>query len=262
MKPGHCAIIVLLASILVLGAATAGTVMEWKTFDRLSYDWRGDSVPYEFVLRLPMDYDSGGEFTQIEISRGGQVLLTVTDEDGISKYLEGLEYSSNNLKKLAGRNLLHSKHLLMLPDVTGRSRYPILFLFGPGYASSPPSFHVISLGDDGIPKEILRLRNFSIFELADLNNDSVPEIIGKKCFSQSFSEGFLTYDPYSVYRFGDKAISSMIFDLALTRKYNETNYYGWAGPKCREDVTVVLHPQGGGKPVIMDTEKAKALSKK
>lgn len=260
MKPGHFTISVLFVSLFVFCATTTGVAAEWRTFGTVSYDWRGESLPYDFVLRVPTDYDGGDDFTQLEIIRHGEVVFTVTDENGITKYSQAIE--NRDIKKIISRNLLHSEHLLMVPTIKGRSRFPLLFLFGRAYASQPGSLHVISLSDDGVPKEILSLKNFDLYNLADLNNDSVPEIIGKKCLSQSFGEGVLTYDPFSVYRFGDTATSPMIFDLALTREYNKANYYGWAGPNCREDLAVVLHPPGGGKPVIMDAEKAKALLKK
>jgi hypothetical protein len=259
MKPSHFAIPFLFLSIFAWCATTTRPAVEWRTFGTVSYDWKGTSVPYDFVLRVPTDYDGRNYFTQLEIIRQGEVVFTVTDEDGITKYSRAI--ANRDIKKITSGNLLHSEHLLMMPTIKGRSRFPLLFLFGRAYASQPGSLHVISLSDDGVPKEILSLKNFDFYNLADLSHDSVPELIGKKCLSQSFGEGVLTYDPFSVYRFGATATSPMIFDLALTREYNKVNYYGWAGPNCREDLAVVLHPPGGGKPVIMDAEKAKALLK-
>jgi hypothetical protein len=263
MKPSHFAIPVLFASLFVFCAPTTGPAAEWRTFGRVSYDWRGDSVPYDFVLRVPTDEDLEDLFTQLEIIRHGEVVFTVIDKDGIMPYTYTNE--TGDIKKITSRNLLHSEHLLMVPTIKGRSRFPLLFMFGRGGPAEPGSVHVISLSDAGDPKEILSLNKFAIHNLADLNNDSVPELIGKKCFSQGWGEGnkeFLTYAPFSVYRFGDTAISPMIFDLALSREYNEAHYYGWAGPHCRGDLVVVLHPPGGGKPVIMDKKKAEALLKK
>jgi hypothetical protein len=265
MRPGLFLSSALIIVILVLGVTATSPAKEWKTFSRISYDWRGDSAPYEFVMRVPIDYDSGGEFTQLVIMQGGKAVLTVTDENGIAEHsLDGISHSSNEMKEMAKKNLLRSKHLLMIPNVTGRSRFPLLFFFGPGYASNPPSLHVISLGDDGVPKEILGLKNYNVHELVDLNKDSVPELIGRNCSPETYgmNEEFQTYAPFSVYRFGDTAVSPMILDLGLTRKYNEANYYGWAGPDCNQNLAVVLRPPGGGKPVIMDAKKAEALFKK
>ncbi|MBJ6802818.1 hypothetical protein [Geomonas propionica] len=124
--------------------------------------------------------------------------------------------------------------------------------------------HIIALGDDGIPKEILNLENFEIRSFAALDKDKTPELIGYPCFSQSWGPefSFLTYDPFHVYRFGATATSEMTMDLQLTESYNRKNYYGWAGPECSEDIAVVLHPPGGGKPVVMDAEKAKVIFEK
>jgi len=251
-----CAILLVLAPI---SAAVGTPAMKWKTIETLNYNWCAATVAYEFVLTVPVDYDSGGDFTRLQVMKDGKVVLEVNDDDGIAKYTQ--EIPDGPMREDSRRNLLASEHLLMLPSVQGKSKCPVLMMFGYSYASSPGSLHVISMNDKQVPFEILRLRNFSLVEIKDLDNDGVPEIVGKECLSQSFGPGILTYDPYSVYRFSANAGSPMKLDIVLSKKYNETNYYGWAGIKCREDISVVLHPPGGGKPAIMDAAKAQALVK-
>jgi hypothetical protein len=233
--------------------------VSWKTVDSFTYDWMGDGKPYEFILDIPADYDSEGDFTRLRISRAGRFLLTVQDDDGIAKVT--VEASEFQVKKLLEGNPVPSPHLLFTPAVRGSSKVPLLFLFGCAYASSPGSLHVLALGNNGIPKEILYLRNFMLSEACDLNRDGKLELVGKPCLSQSFGDDLFTYDPYHVYRFGTSATSPMRLDVALSKRYNLGHYYGWAGMKCREDIAVVLHPPGGGKPVIMETKKAMALKK-
>jgi hypothetical protein len=232
---------------------------KWKTVETLSYSWCAVAMPFEFVLSIPVDHDSEGDFTRLQVVKGGTVVLAINDEDGMAKYSQ--EIPDGPMREQCAKNLLASEHLLMLPSVKGRSDCPILMMFGCSYASSPGSLHVIALGDARVPREILRLRNFSLAEVKDLDSDGVPEIIGKECFSQSMAPGIFTYDPYSVYRFGAHAGSPMKLDVALSKRFNETNYYGWAGIKCREDIAVVLTPPGGGRPVLMDAAKAQALVK-
>jgi hypothetical protein len=241
--------------------ASVASATQWKTVEKAHYDWNGDRNLYDFVLRAPADYDAGGDFTQLQIMREGKVVLEVNDNDGLAKLADAL--SSEN-KKLKKKNILKSKYLLMISSVKGRSKHPLLLLFGWAYGSSPGSLHVIALGDDGIPKEILNLENFEIRSFVDLDKDKIPELIGYPCFSQSWGPGysFLTYDPFHVYRFGATATSGMTMDLQLTESYNRKNYYGWAGPECSEEIAVVLHPPGDGKPVVMDAEKAKTLFRK
>jgi hypothetical protein len=54
----------------------------------------------------------------------------------------------------------------------------------------------------------------------------------------------------------------MTFDLKLTESFNKKNYYGWAGPACSEEIVVVLHPPGGGRPLIMGAKKAQRIMRK
>jgi hypothetical protein len=233
----------------------------WKTIEVVRYDWHADGQEYEFVLLVPSVYDAGGDFTRLDIARYGKVVYTLTDSDGLTKYNDDWIDGNWLFRK---KNILKSKYLLMVPGIKGNSNYPLLLLFGWSYASSPGSLHIVALGNDGIPKDILNLTNFDITRFADLNQDSIPELIGNKCLSQSWGPDydFLTYDPYSVYRFGSGATSQMVFDIKLTESFNRQNYYGWAGPECSEDKAIVLHPPGGGKPLLLDADKAKNLFSK
>jgi hypothetical protein len=232
----------------------------WKTVEKVSFDWVGDKNPYVFLLKAPSGYNDGGNYLQLQIMREGKVLITINGDEGFAKLDDALA-PENSLKK---RNILESEHLLMIPSLKGRSKYPLLLLFGWAYGSSPGSIHVVALGDDQVPKEILNLKTFGINSFADLDKDNIPEIIGQPCFSQSWgtNNSFLTYDPFHVYRFGAEATSAMKLDLQLTEIYNKKNYYGWAGAKCSEDIAVVLHPPAGGKPVVMDADKARGLFEK
>lgn len=247
--------------LAIFFAASGASAAQWKTVEKVSYDWRGDKRPYDFVLLAPAGYDAGGDCTQLQIVREGKVVLEVNDDDGLAMLSDALTLEN---KVLAKENILKSAHLLMSSSLKGKSKQPLLLFFGWAYASSPGSLHIIALGDDGIPKQILNLRNFEVRSFEDLDKDSTPELIGYPCFSQSWGPEypFLTYDPFHVYRFGASATSEMTMDPELTESYNKQSYYGWAGPECSEEIAVVLHPPGGGKPVVMDAEKAKALFRK
>lgn len=241
------------------------STLKTKVVESFEYNWAGsDSEPYKFILQGPDDDNYQENFTRVQISYKGKVVFMLSDKWGL--YVQYKEKYvtltlSDTLKNSCLKNPLKSDYLLMIPVIRGKSKYPLLFIFGWPYASSPGSLHVISLCDDGVPITILELQNFDLYDIKDVDGDSVPELIGKECCSQSWGHDFLTYDPYSVYRFGLTSASNMSLDMKLSQKYNEDNYYGWAGIKCQEDIAIVLHPPGGGKPVIMDSEKAKALFK-
>ena len=259
MKMRDCAAALLL-SVCAAGVSTGQEQpRHWKLVDRVTYDWRGDSDPYEFVMSIPDNHDAAGDYTQLRIIRGGHEIFRSVDPDGLAKVKEAL--LSPELVKASGRNLLSTGHLLMLPGLTGRSRFPLLMLFGWGYGSGPGSFHVVALDDDGLPKEILSLANFDLTGVIDLDHDGVPELVGRKCLAQEWGSHLLTYAPFLVYRFGATATSLMVLDTALSRAFNEDHAYGWAGSECNEDLAIVLHPPGGGKPRIMPAREAEALYK-
>ena len=239
-------------------ADAAPTPTQWKIVQSVSYDWAGDGTEYLFTLSIPDSWDDAGDFTKLQITKRGKIVYELTDTSGLVKYDEGI---SGEMKHIAKRNLLPSPYLLMLPGA-GKADSPILFLFGWAYASSPGSLRIIKLAKDEIPKEALYLESFEAAAFADLDHDLRMELVGKKCFSQGFGPDLLTYDPYSVFRFGDAQDAPMTLDLPLSEDYNKKNYLGWAGPDCREDVAVVPHPPGLGKPVILPTKEAEALFQK
>jgi hypothetical protein len=88
----------------------------------------------------------------------------------------------------------------------------------------------------------------------------VAEVIGYPCLSQEWGNGLITYDPYNVYKLGGVSGTSASLSLPLSRNYNLSHYYGWAGAQCSEDLAVVIHPPGGGKPLIMNAKKAERIT--
>lgn len=230
----------------------------WRTVQTLDYDWAGDGVAYQFTLSIPDPWYDAGDFTRLQIARRGKVVYELVDPSGLERYQDEI---GEEMKRSAKGNLLPSPYLLLLPGA-GKTDKPVLFAFGWPYASSPGSLRVITLAQDGTPRESLYLETFWLAAYTDLNHDSHLELVGKKCFSQQFGPDLLTYDPYSVFRFGDGHGAPLAMDLALSEDYNRKHSYGWAGPDCREDVAVVRHPPGRDKPVILPVKEAEALFSK
>jgi hypothetical protein len=243
--PASIFTIALMGCLFMLPLANLGEEPSPTTF---VYDWAKNGSPYQFVL-----LDS----KEVIIRQKGKVLLTLHDDYGIAKY-SGTSYSKP-FKEMTKMNILKSEYLLMLDSFKGKSQYPLLMVFGEGIASDPGAFHVIALSKDGTPHEIMSLENFYIEEIVDLNNDGIQEIIGKKCLSQLWGACFSTYDPFSVYCFGKHSTDKMKYKMTMSRSYNKKHYYGWAGPNCREDVAVVLHPKEGGKPIIIKAQTAEKI---
>ena len=109
------------------------------------------------------------------------------------------------------------------------------------------------------PVVVLRKKELDLVGFSDVDNDGVPEVIGAPCMSQEFGDHLLTYDPLHVYAI-KKGGRPAELSIPLSRAYNEAHYYGWVGPNCSEEWAVVLHPPGGGKPVIMRTAEAEKLT--
>lgn len=246
------------ASSISSNETTNAAPTKWKIVQKFNYDWAGDGKVYEFTLSIPDPWNDAGDFTELKISRNGKVVYVLSDQSGLVKFESEI---SDEMKKRAKQNLLSSPYLLMLPS-DGKTGMPVLFVFGWPYGSSPGSSRMISLSKDGEPKEVFYRETFMVTAFTDFNHDSQLNLIGKECLSQGWGPDLLTYDPFTVFRFGETLSSPMTLDLALSEAYNKKEYYGWAGPKCREDVAVVLHPPGNGKPVIMDAKEAEALFNK
>lgn len=228
---------------------------EWKQVEELHFAWAGHATT--LILDRPTDYDGGGDFTRLRILMPSHQEFVLLDNDGLENFREGAcKYKKTGFCR--ERNLIASEHVLALP----RSRSEVLLVFGWSYASSPGSFHLIALNGDGTPYELLSLKEFDFDKFVDVEGDSDRGLVGKKCFSQEFGDGLLTYDPYSVYLFPKSSSRAATYSLELSKQYNVKHYFGWAGPDCREDVAVVLHPPSGGKPMILDTKAAEKLRSK
>jgi len=240
----------LIVFVIVL-ASFASAQAQWKKVETLRYDWVGSGSAATFTL----GYDGGGEFTRVRVLTPGNPEFVLSDEDGLTNFRK--DTCENKKFGLCTRkNLFPSDRLFFYRLPSGEV---LLFVFGWTYASSPGSVHVLALDRNGMPHEMLSLRDFDIDDLIDVDGDGTPEIVGKKCFSQEWGDHLLTYDPYSVYRLPKQSTMQASYSLELSKQYNLKRYYGWAGPNCREDVAVVLHPPGAGKPVIMNSKEAEKL---
>lgn len=247
-----------LISLVTLVTSLASAQTQWKQVETLHYDWAGTGKPATLILEIASDHYGGGEFDRVRILTPGNPEFVLQDKDGLTNFpKDTCQYKKFGLCKKA--NLVSSERLFFYRLPSGGT---LLFVFGWAYASSPGSFHALALTAKGMPREILSLREFDLDDMIDVDGDGTPEFVGKKCFSQEWGNHLLTYDPYSVYRLPTSPTGAATYSRELSKQYNLKNYYGWAGEDCREDVAVVVHPPGGGKPVIMNSKEAEKLSEK
>jgi hypothetical protein len=226
---------------------------DWAVAEEFDFDWQGNGQPAHFKIEQSQDEQT----SRLTISIKGQKDWVLENDDVWEEFARDFLKEEDVLKK--NRNLVASKYAFSL--AASPSARPWIFLVTPQYGSDPGTLFVLALDSAGHPAIILK-RTLHIKEFRDLDGDGVAEIAGQPCFSQSWSDKLLTYDPLHIYKLEGKPKPELKLSLPLSQDYNLKHYYGWAGPDCSEDLAVVLHPPGGGKPVVMKTEEAKKMLEK
>jgi len=223
---------------------------DWGVAEEFDFDWQGNGQPGHFKIEQSQD----DQISRLTISIKGQKDWVLENDDVWEEFARDFLKEEDFLKK--NRNLAASKYAFSLaPSPSAR---PWIFLVTPQYGSDPGNLFVLALDSAGHPAIILKT-TLHIKEFRDLDGDGVAEIAGQPCFSQSWSDNLLTYDPLHVYKLESTPRPELKISLPLSKDYNLKHYYGWAGPDCSEDLAVVVRPPGGGKPVIMKTEDAKKM---
>jgi hypothetical protein len=223
--------------------------------EEFDFNWLGDGVPAHFKIQQgPAEQRS-----RLTIHIPYQPDFVLDNDDVWDEFKNDFLREETFLRR--HKNLAASKYAYALsPAVSGDIR-PLVFLVTAAYGSDPGNLFVLALDSSHHPKLILKT-TFHITEFSDLDGDGVSEIAGEPCFSQTWGNDLWTYDPLHVYKLKTTPEPELKLSLPLTQEYNLKHYYGWAGPDCSEELAVVLHPPGGGKPVIMKEKEAERLFEK
>jgi hypothetical protein len=237
----------------ISAAQTQKQPKDWGVAEEFDFDWLGKGQPAHFKIEQSQDE----QISRLTISIKGQRNWVLENDDVWEEFARDFLKEEDFLKK--NKNLAASKYAFSLAPAP--SARPWIFLVTPQYGSDPGTLFVLALDSSGHPAIILKT-TLHIREFRDLDGDGVAEIAGQPCFSQSWSDNLLTYDPLHVYKFESTPKPELKLSLPLSQDYNMKHYYGWAGPDCSEDLAVVVHPPGGGKPVIMKTQEAKKMLEK
>jgi hypothetical protein len=249
--------------LLLLSAYSVSLSAQWTHVETAHYDWNRDGKAYTFVLDIPKSWDAAGDYSRLRIFAPSGAESVFTDDDGLTTLSDDLSpnWVLPHLSALIKRNPVRSNHLLFLPFKRNSKKPFLLFMVGWAYASSPGSLHIIAL-NKGVPEQVLYKEQLGLQDYFPDNGDGSATIIGFPCLSQTWGNGLLTYDPYLVFSLPSTGPERAQLSIPLSKEYNLQHYYGWAGPDCSEKLAVVLHPPGGGKPVIMEAKKAEALTEK
>ena len=223
---------------------------DWHVAEEFDFDWQGNGQPAHFKIEQSEEEQT----SRLTISIKGQKGWVLENDDVWEEFARDFDKEEDFLRKY--KNLATSKYVFSLAP--SPSAKPWVFLVTPQYGSDPGNLFVLALDSSASPRIIFN-KTFHIKEFRDLDGDGMAEIAGLPCFSQSWSSNLLTYDPLHVYKLESAPKPELKLSLPLSQDYNLKHYYGWAGPDCSEDLAVVPHPPGGGKPVIMKTEEAKKM---
>lgn len=241
------------AAVPASGPQDRTKLKDWGIAEEFDFDWQGNGQPAHFKL----EQSAEEQVSRLTISIKGQKEWVLENDDVWEEFARDFLKAEDFLKK--NKNLAASKYAFILaPSPSAR---PWILLVTPQYGSDPGTLFVLALDSSGRPEIILKA-TLHIKEFRDLDGDGVAEIAGQPCFSQSWSDNLLTYDPLHVYKLETTPKPEVKLSLPLSQDYNLKHYYGWAGPDCSEALAVVVHPPGGGKPVIMKTEEAKKMLEK
>ena len=145
----------------------------------------------------------------------------------VAKALEG--------KRLLEPNSVGSKYVYIPPTLKDPSNEIFLIVFGWAYASDPGSIRIVKLDRDS-PKLVFSAETFELEQIIRLNGGHEIQIVGRRSLSQLWGKCLSTYDPYAVFKMGSAA--KFEYSAALSKGYNLTHRYVWAGPDSREDVAV------------------------
>ena len=233
-------------------ASTATSQTKWRQVSEFTLD--SDShLKVRIVLSIPSPWDDPGDFTRVSVLVPRRKDVVFTNETRWVKY--ATEATSKEVKKY--KNIVPSDYVLALKASPNRT---LLLLLGYGYASSPGSLDVLEITKEGDTRRVLHRDELGLKELRDLDGDGLAEIVGYPCLSEEWGNGLLTYDPFNVYRLSNAPGGNATLSLPLSKSYNLKHYFGWAGPKCSEDIAVVLHPPKGGKPIVVSAKEAQELT--
>ena len=221
----------------------------WQSIETTKLEWSQTDRPHTLILETRED-----EY-RLRIETHGRPDFVLPIANGVVPLNE-----QTVDQKLIADNLMKSAYFYLSPKLRDQSGRPMLLIFGEAIASDPGGLHIVALDRKDRPMVVFSSKTFALTAITDLDRDKRAEIVGLHCLSQLWGTCFSSYDPFSVYRLGNRS-GKAVRSLPLSKKYNLKHYYGWAGPSCSEQISVVLCAPHG-KPRIMSAERAKRLCEK
>jgi hypothetical protein len=171
---------------------------------------------------------SSDDSPRIHIDWRGHRALTVQPEGGLVRVADAVKWA----RGLPSNRL--SSAWVYSPKFSSRAGENFYLMFGWAFASDPGSLRIVRIRADGKPQLVYSDDTFLVDAIAE-DTDGL-ELAGRRSLSEAMGGCLTTYDPFTVIRLRrDRPPKPSV---ALSRKYNLSHGYVWAGPKPREDLRV------------------------
>jgi hypothetical protein len=226
-----------LAALMLMAAAPPG----WTPIESLRYGPPGASS------KLTVEQDkSNDDSPRLKILGPNGRTTVITLVGGLITAAAALTETPLNRA-----NLLHSKYFYASDALRDPSGDRLLVVFGAAPDSDPSSIRILHFGPNGRIDTLMANDAFALIAVTDLNHDGKPELVGRASLSQFDKPCVTTYDPLAVYR---QSGETYLYDEALSKAYNLSHRYVWAGPTSREDIGVDVCRKAGPRIVAKPGE--------
>lgn len=228
------------------------------TVEQVSFDWLGNGSKVTIILQLLTDYGSPIEAERIRIHIPGQKDYIHDEKAGYGNIKDA--NLDKKINRLLIRDKFKSNRMALLPFDDKNKKTPLLVIFGPSYGCCLSGITIISI-ENSIPHTIFGADQFFFVDYVDLDNDGIPELIGKMSLTEEFGNHYETYNPFYVYSLNEPRTKKAMWNKPLSKAYNLKHYFGWYPDFAATDV-VVYHPPDGSKPRVMREKDADASYEK
>ena len=195
-----------------------------KVLERISVSWRPGAPAYE----LSIEADQKGEASLIRIAVSGRADFTYVNDSGSLPFIRIQDLTVWNRDVLKYETKVTSEYFYLSSVLRGTRRSPVLLVFGQGFEDEPDRLIIIGLDESDYPV-LLFHAELNVDAFVDLDGDGAPEIVGHESFAEGLGKCTTTYDPYSVYRIVLGGKPAVVYDRALSKRYN-IEHYVWVEP--------------------------------
>lgn len=165
---------------------------------------------------------------RLRLLRRGHPAMAIEPEGGLVKLSDGLQWAHATPPNRLTSDWVYA------PSLSAKAGQNLFIVFGHAFASDPGSIRVVRIQSSGQPEVVYSDQTFQL-ETLKVSGSEV-RLIGRRSLTQMSDRCLGTYDPFSVLRIRPNGAAN--YSPSLSRTYNLTHGYVWAGPHYREDIQV------------------------